>query len=152
MITTRFARVDDVPRLGRMRRELWPDEGSAGEHERELEEILAGKRSSIYPYAVLVAEIDGDLAGFAEVTLRSYADGCEAGRPVGYLEGWFVEERHRRKGAGAALVHAAEDWARGQGCTEFASDTWLDNEASQKAHQALGFDEVDRVVNYRKPL
>ena len=26
------------------------------------------------------------------------------------------------------LMRAAEDWARGRGCREMASDTWIDNE------------------------
>jgi aminoglycoside 6'-N-acetyltransferase I len=46
----------------------------------------------------------------------------------------------------------AEAWTRGQGCTELASDTWLDNAGSQLAHRALGFEVVDRCVNFRKPL
>jgi aminoglycoside 6'-N-acetyltransferase I len=33
-----------------------------------------------------------------------------------------------------------------------ASDTWIDNAESQRAHQALGFEVVDRCVNYRKRL
>ena len=35
---------------------------------------------------------------------------------------------------------------------ELASDTWIDNEKSQRAHEALGFEVVDRCVNYRKVL
>ena len=55
-------------------------------------------------------------------------------------------------GVGRALVECAERWVREQGCTELASDTWLDSEASQRAHEALGFELVDRCVNYRKSL
>jgi aminoglycoside 6'-N-acetyltransferase I len=33
-----------------------------------------------------------------------------------------------------------------------ASDTWLDNLGSQSAHEALGFEVVDRCVHYRKRL
>jgi len=47
---------------------------------------------------------------------------------------------------------AAEEWARAQGCAEIASDTWIDNVLSQRAHDALGFEIVDRCVNYRKRL
>ena len=47
---------------------------------------------------------------------------------------------------------AAEAWSREQGASELASDTWLDNAGSQRAHEALGFEVVDRCVNYRKPL
>ncbi len=33
-----------------------------------------------------------------------------------------------------------------------ASDTWIDHIPSQKAHEALGFEVVDRCVNFRKRL
>jgi aminoglycoside 6'-N-acetyltransferase I len=143
---------DDCREVSYMRAALWPD-GSVEEHARELEEILAGAWSATYPYVVLVAETDdGRLIGFADVTMRSRADGCDPKRAVGYLEGWFVVEDQRRRGIGAALMQAAEEWARTQGCVEMASDTWITNEASQRAHEALGFEAVDRVVTYRKRL
>jgi aminoglycoside 6'-N-acetyltransferase I len=131
---------------------LWPD-SSIEEHRRDLSPILAGKPPGTQPLVILVAEAnDSVLAGFVEVGLRSHADGCDTAIPVGYVEGWFVSAEHRRKGVGAELIAAAQDWARGQGCVEIASDTWIDNEVSQLAHQALGFEEVDRCVNYRKRL
>lgn len=95
---------------------------------------------------------DGAVCGFAEVSIRSRADGCDPKCNVGYLEGWYVTSDVRRRGVGAQLVRAAEEWARGQGCREFASDTWHDNEVSQRAHEALGFEVVDRCVHYRKAL
>ena len=134
-----------------MRVDLWP-EGSSEEHRGELEEFLVeGKMPSILPAAIFVA-VDEAVLGFIEVGLRSVADGCDPIRPAGYIEGWYVVPSHRRTGVGAMLVQAAEDWARAQGCTEIASDTWLDNEVSQRAHEALGYEVVDRVVAYRKGL
>ena len=147
----RLAEPRDIPRLAAMRVALWPD-GSLEEHTRELHEHFTAGPPGPYPYVILVAEAGGELIAFAEVTLRSYADGCDPHQPVGYLEGWYVDESHRRRGIGAALVRAAEEWARDHGCTEFASDTWHENEGAQQAHEALGFEIVDRVVNYRKPL
>jgi aminoglycoside 6'-N-acetyltransferase I len=47
---------------------------------------------------------------------------------------------------------AAEDWASNQGCKEMGSDTQIDNEISQIAHRALGYQVVDRCVHFRKPL
>ncbi len=102
---------------------------------------------------IFVAETEsGLLAGFLEVGLRSHADGCDPRRPVGFVEGWFVSESHRRKGVGRQLLEAAEDWARRQGCLEMASDTWMDHALSQRVHEALKFEVVDRCIHYRKAL
>ena len=58
----------------------------------------------------------------------------------------------RRSGHGRALLKAAEDWARAQGYTEMGSDALLWNEVSHAAHKASGYEEVDRVVTFRKSL
>jgi aminoglycoside 6'-N-acetyltransferase I len=50
------------------------------------------------------------------------------------------------------LYEAIGDWARARGCRELASDALLDNEASQRAHRALGFEETERVVYFSKKL
>jgi len=105
------------------------------------------------PLVNLVAEAaDGKLVGFAEVDLRSHADGCDPAHPVGYLEGWYVTQEYRQHGVGRRLVSAAEEWARSHCCVEMASDTWIDNERSQSCHEALGFEVVDRCVHFRKKL
>lgn len=152
MVHVRTAGPADRDALAEMRATLWP-ESAADEHARELDAIFAGAWSVSYPYCVLVADDDdGRIVGFAEVTIRSRADGCDPTRPVGFLEGWFVRDDARRRGVGVALMRAAEAWSREQGCVEMASDTWLDNDASVTAHERLGFEVVDRVVNFRKTL
>lgn len=148
----RLAVPGDCKKLCRLREALWP-ESSASEHEREVEGVLKGKSPGTLPLVALVAESpDGALLGFVEIGLRSHADGCDPRKLVGFVEGWFVVERERRKGVGKQLMEAAEEWARGQGCAEMASDTWIDNEVSQRAHEALKFEVVDRCVHYRKAL
>jgi aminoglycoside 6'-N-acetyltransferase I len=148
----RRAKPADGDQLARLREALWP-ETSATEHARDLEPILAGETPGSMPLVNFVVETaDGRLFGFAEVDLRSHADGCNPARPVGYLEGWYVAEEARHRGIGRRLLAAAEDWARGHGCVEMASDTWIDSELSQICHETLGFDVVDRCVHYRKAL
>jgi aminoglycoside 6'-N-acetyltransferase I len=151
-IRVRQARPADRDQLARLREALWPSI-SAIEHARELEPILAGVTPGSMPLINFVAEtVDGTLVGFAEVDLRSHADGCNPEQPVGYLEGWYVAEEARQSGIGRRLLASAEDWARSHGCVEMASDTWIDNELSQTCHGLLGFEVVDRCVHYRKTL
>jgi aminoglycoside 6'-N-acetyltransferase I len=148
----RLAQPSDRGRLAGLRHALWP-ESSAEEHARELVAVFAGTFWGTLPLVDFVAETaDGTLIGFLEVGLRSHADHCDPVHPVGYVEGWYVAEDFRRQGIGSALLRAAEDWARSQGCTEMASDHQLDNQLSLRAHQALGFEAVERSVLYRKPL
>src|SRR5262249_53143438 len=151
-VSIRQAKSADRDQLAQLREALWPNT-CAAEHARELEPILAGDTPGAMPLVNFVAETaDGRLAGFAEVDLRSHADGCDPPRPVGYLEGWYVAEPYRVIGVGGGLLSAAEDWARSHGCAEMASNTWIDNEVSQSCHEALGFEIVDRCVHYRKAL
>lgn len=132
-----------------MRAALWPEEG-ADPHAREVEEFFEGRRSM--PLEVLIAEdSDGRVIGFAELSIRPYAEGCATDR-VAFLEGWYVDPEHRRRGAGRALVRSAEAWAITQGCTEFGSDALLDNTLSAEAHAALGFDEVAQIRCFVKRL
>jgi hypothetical protein len=71
---------------------------------------------------------------------------------VGYVEGWYVDPDVRRQGIGRRLVEAAERWAAAQGCREMASDAHLGNTVSHAAHEALGFEESERLVHFRKRL
>lgn len=151
-IVIRVARPGDCKELARLRAVLWP-ESSVEEHARELVSILDGKGLGPLPLIELVAEEgSGALVGFAEVGLRSHADGCDASHAVGYIEGWYVTENRRKRGIGRKLLVAAEDWARKQGCLEMASDALAENEVSQRVHEALGYAVVDRCVRYRKTL
>ena len=127
----------------RMRQTLWTDDDTL---ETGVDAHFASPKSDVI---VFVAEDAGKLLGFAEVGTRAYAEGCETS-PVGFLEGWFVEEHARGSGVGRALVQAAETWARNRGLTEFGSDTWLENEASIRAHQAIGFVITERLVCFLK--
>jgi len=148
----RLAEAGDLHELACLCETLWP-ESTASEHAQELTLILAGKPPSTMPLVIFVSEVSrGLLNGFLEVGLRSYADGCDGTHPVGYVEGWYVAESHRRHGVGAALLRAAEEWARAQGCREIASDTPVSNTLSQHVHESLGFQVAERAILYRKTL
>jgi aminoglycoside 6'-N-acetyltransferase I len=130
-----------------MRVELWPHLDPA---ENEIECLSILDQPGRLPVFVVLDGEDSPV-GFAEAQLRDYAEGC-ATSPVGYLEAWYVREGWRRNGIGRALLLAVENWARGQGVTEMASDTEIDNRGSDLAHKALGFEEAERIICFRKPL
>ena len=146
-IIVRRLKPEDKPEWTRMRKELWPHI-SPQDIQADWEKYLANPDEE----PVFIA-LRADLSpcGFLEGGTRKYADGCDTS-PVGYIEGWYVDEDVRRQGAGGALVHAMEDWTRAKGLAEMASDTWLWNETSIAAHKSLGYLEVERLVHFAKKL
>jgi aminoglycoside 6'-N-acetyltransferase I len=131
-----------------LRRTLWPD---AAEQVLRLDaEALAnGLKQSAFFLALTVKQ---EAIGFAEVRLRTdYVNGCDTS-PVAFLEGIYVQPHWRRLGIARRLCDAVEDWAGALRCLELASDALLENNGSQQMHTALGFEETERVVCYRKHL
>ena len=142
----RKATVQDAQTVAALAVKMWP-----GHPVTELAEefcALLTKRSA----AVFLA-MDGEQAvGFAQCQLRhDYVEGTESA-PVGYLEGVFVEETHRNDGHAKALLAACEQWAREQGCSEFASDCELTNTQSLAFHLHCGFREANRIICFTKKL
>ena len=144
----RSATQTDQVSWERMRQALWPS--PARGHAGEIERYFAGKLRE--PIEVLIAFDEREEAiGFIELSIRAYAEGCVSDR-VAFVEGWYVEPDVRRKGVGAALIRAAENWARSQGCIELGSSTELENVPSAAAHQAVGFIETGVVRCFKRSL
>jgi aminoglycoside 6'-N-acetyltransferase I len=142
----RLATADDMSEWLRMRLLLWPEiEGQ--DLRAEMEVMLADSMTPVF----VLDRPEGGLGGFLEAGTRKYAEGCVTA-PVGYIEGWFVDADLRGQGWGHALVRQAEDWARSQGLKEMGSDTWLDNEVSIRAHLAMGYEEVERLIHFARTL
>ncbi|MEN2427087.1 aminoglycoside 6'-N-acetyltransferase [Chromobacterium vaccinii] len=131
-----------------LRAALWPD-CPADEHQREIDAQIAEPAR----YAAFIAmDAAGGAVGLIELAIRhDYVNGTHHS-PVGFVEGLYVAPEHRRAGVAVRLLSAAQAWARDRGSVELASDTTLDNIVSQTAHQALGFEETERVVFYRMAL
>ncbi len=125
---------------------LWPGNPPA-QLEPEFAELLASNEAAVFLL------FDGDTpAGFAQCQLRrDYVEGTDTS-PVGYLEGIYVEDACRRRGHARALLAACEAWAAERGCTEFASDCELGNEASRAFHLHAGFEEANRIICFAKRL
>ncbi len=141
----RRAQKKDLDILTALALKLWPGH-EAWELRRDLEGIMDGGG------AFFLAREGEYTVGFAQCQLRhDYVEGTE-NSPVGYLEGIYVEPSFRGRGIARQLLSAAENWAREQGCNEFASDCELDNRESLAFHLGLGFREANRIICFVKEL
>lgn len=126
-----------------LRHRLWPD-ASPAEHRAELQALSDNEAGFI------VYDLAGVAIGFADVSLRQdYVNGCDTS-PVAFLEGIYVEEAFRGQGIAAALIDEVTRWAIRQGVSELGSDADISNVDSHRMHAALGFEETERVVYFRK--
>ena len=97
MVHVRSIRPEDAAEWLRMRLRLWPED-AAGGHAREIDAYFGGTLRT--PLEVLIAVAADDTAvGFAELSIRSYAEDCETDH-VAYLEGWYVDPARRRAAIG----------------------------------------------------
>lgn len=144
--TIRRATHEDKPEWLRMRKGLWPD-APLEYLALDLDDLLTDSDSAVF----IASDSNGQLVAFIEAALRGYGEGCETS-PVGYIEAWYVDPHVRGQKLGREMIRVVEGWAREKGCTEMASDTWLENEDSIAAHLKLGYYEVDRLVHFVKRM
>lgn len=137
-MTVRPVRPDELPAVQGMMRELLPDEHA---YDFRDEYVFVWERDGG----------EGGLGGFVSISLRPWAEGCDA-TPVPYVEGWWVAPDLRGRAVGGALIAAAEDWCRARGFDELGSDAEVDNVISRRAHAALGFEPTLRLQYFRKRL
>lgn len=125
---------------------LWPHH-TFEELKKEFNDILNDAQQCVYLYF-----IDQIAVGFAHVSLRvDYVEGTHSS-PVGFLEGIFVLPDYRNQGIARNLLVACEQFAKSKGCSEFASDCELTNQDSILMHQCLGFEEMNRIVCFKKDI
>ena len=143
----RLAEECDIPALAKLASapEVWSDPPE--KLEKDFAELLCSEKD-----LVAAAEYGGKVIGFANIRLRSeYVAGTKTS-PVAYLEGIAVAEEYRGRGIAKALFEFCARWAKEKGCTEFASDCLITNEASYAFHKSLGFNEIERTVHFAKKI
>jgi GNAT superfamily N-acetyltransferase len=144
-VTLRIVIPEDQTKWWALRSALWPE--ATPDEIREDPARYAGEEEVAFVWE----KPDGALGGFAEGSIRRFADGCSTS-PVGFLEAWYVVPGLRRRGVGRQLVEAVEEWVRSRGCTEMGSDTELGNALSRSIHASLGYREVEKAVHFAKSL
>lgn len=144
-MTVREATEQDISGWLEMRKQLWkPDDGD--DFSIEVQRILAAPNQTAF-----LALLDSQIAGFSEISIRTYADGCKTNN-VGYLEGIYVKPEFRRRGISRFLLSKCIEWFESQGCSEMASDAEIDNLVSVKMHEALGFQSLKPIIQFTRAL
>jgi GNAT superfamily N-acetyltransferase len=103
--------------------------------------------------AVLVAEVDGRVAGFVQVLLRRPPEQPSMLRPrlLGYVRELGVSEDARGTGIGSQLMEAAEEWACLVGAQAMLVDTGAKNSQAQRFYRArMGYRDIGVILI--KPL
>jgi GNAT superfamily N-acetyltransferase len=145
-ITIRQARREDVGIILRFIQAL-------AVYEREPDAVEATEESLLRtgfgerPYfECLIAELDGEPAGFA---LYFYDFSTWLGRPGIYLEDLFVDPAFRGKGLGKALLERLAQIAVEQGCTRMKWEVLDWNEPAIEFYRSLGAEFQDEWRNVR---
>jgi len=142
----KLAQKEDSRILAEMAIKMW-DDNTLSEMANSFDELIASDNAACF-----IKYVEGKAIGFAQCQLRTdYVEGTDSS-PVGYLEGIFIEEAYRKCGYGKELLEECEKWAKKKKCTEFASDCELENEDSLHFHIAMGFEEANRIICFKKDI
>ena len=116
-------------------------------HPSDLLERLH-RLSGGFDHQVLVALVEGEVMAWAQVGRTLTLESGEQAELLGLV----VDEAWRGRGVGAALVAAAEAWARSRGLGRLRVRTNVTREATHQFYRRLGFEEAKRQVVFRKDL
>jgi GNAT superfamily N-acetyltransferase len=140
-VKVRKAAPGDSQRLAALMHQLGYDV-SADELAKRLSR--QGGRRDVFVAVDGIAEIVGWVAVCVDET---FVEGHGA-----QIEGLVVDERERRRGAGAALLDAAEAWARRRGCSEVRVQSNVIRTRAHAFYTRQGYARVKAQYQLRKRL
>lgn len=151
-ILVRLATFEELPRVNEIRRYVndvhvagRPDTFRPG-FSRELEQVLY-RRFEAENWNILVAVLDGEIAGFASV---EYLDRPESpynrARKMYHVEEFGVDPAFHRRGAATALVEYMKRDAAQRGYPRIELDMWEFNQGALAFYENVGFTTYRRYM------
>ena len=142
-IAIRPSRSDDVAALADLSTQLgYPAAADT------LSERLARVRSDGVGEVLVAADADGRVLGWTHVVPRLHLEES----PFAELAGLVVGDGARGAGVGAALLSAAEQWARAHGFAQFRVRSNVVRERAHRFYLREGYVERKRQVVFDKTL
>jgi ribosomal protein S18 acetylase RimI-like enzyme len=142
----RRATSADLPRIGRLGALLIEEH-----HDFDSRRFLAARQRTPTDYAsflskqledpdvaVLVADHNGDVIGYAYAAVEGY-DYMALRGPAGVLHDVIVDPEHRRRGVGRLLLDAALAYLKSRGAPRVVLSTAEQNEPAQRLFASVGF-------------
>jgi len=133
--TVREAATDDAEALARLSTQLGYPADAASMPDRLGR--LAGDRNA----RAFVASDGERVVGMTTIHLR---DTLNHAMPIAQITLLVVDETIRSRGAGRALVEAAEAWARSRGAKRVAVTTALDRSGAHAFYERVGYTHTGR--------
>jgi GNAT superfamily N-acetyltransferase len=145
-VTIRAAVEADVPLILAFIRKL-AEYGDIADEVFATEDDIRSALFGQHPVAaVVIASVGDEPAGFA---MFSYTFSSFLGRPGMFIEDLYVENAHRSRGIGKALLVHLANVAREHSCgrLEWAVLNW--NERAMEFYQELGAEPMDEWTTFR---
>jgi GNAT superfamily N-acetyltransferase len=133
--TVREPTTDDAQALARLTTQLGYPAEAASMPERLTR--LAGDRNA----RAFVASSGDTVVGMTTIHLR---DTLNHSSPIAQITLLVVDESTRSRGAGRALVEAAEAWAQSRGAKRVAVTTALNRTGAHAFYERLGYEHTGR--------
>ena len=110
---------------------------------------FVGARMGAGDSTIIVAEQDGEVAGFTQLYPSFTSVGMA---PILILNDLFVASEHRGSGAAQALLSAATEHARNVGAVRLALSTQKDNAAARRLYEKAGWALDEEYCTYNLRL
>lgn len=132
-LTVRAAVVDDLDAIAKLERDSFPEDQVS---RRSISYFLRAPHSP-----VIAAAIDGELAGYAVLSLRNRS---EAAR----IYSIAVDAHFARRGVGLALLQACEKYARLHKKSQLTLEVRYDNAPAIALYERSGFRQFGEHADY----
>lgn len=133
-LTVRDARAADAEDIARLLDQLgYPSAADAVAARLERLAIVGDR--------VVVAELEERAVGLAHLHVTP---ALERDRPAAKIAALVIDESHRRRGVGRALVEAVEEEARTRGCELLFVTTAARRDEAHVFYERLGFEQTGR--------